>query len=107
MSKAMSKRTEPTIRPFKMTNAEHRFHLALVDLAHDNRGPRCVDSTDSDLWTSEDAADREQACALCTGCEVRRLCGAAASSRREPWGVWAGKDRGEPQRGRPRLNSGA
>jgi hypothetical protein len=89
----MDKRTDPTVRPFRMAQAEYELHVALVDLAHDNSSPRCT-QIDGAMWTSEDVADRDAASALCLGCPVLGLCAAAADSRDERWGVWGGRDRG-------------
>ncbi|WP_425607102.1 WhiB family transcriptional regulator [Ornithinimicrobium faecis] len=51
-------------------------------------------------WTSEDAAERAVAARACQGCEVLALCGAAAGSTRERYGVYAGVDR-TPRVGAP------
>lgn len=54
----------------------------------------------SDAWTSDDAEDRAVAARACQSCALLDLCGAAADSTRERFGVWAGIDR-SPRLGAP------
>ena len=56
----------------------------------------CSDPSTGWLWTSEDAEDRALAIKLCRGCPILKVCGEVASTRRERWGVWGGRDRTRP-----------
>ena len=78
---------------------------------------RCNDGTGSfvELFFSEQLDDIAAAKAFCQECEVKDECLAAASERREPWGVWGGelfvngkivaqkRKRGRPPKVRPEL----
>ena len=55
--------------------------------------PPCV-TTPGDLWLSESAADRAQACELCHCCRAFAECATYADLARERFGCWAGVDRG-------------
>ncbi len=66
----------------------------LVDLADHGRRPRCGDPGGHELWCSDDATERAQAAALCTGCEVLTECAAAAEF--SAVFVWGGRDRTPP-----------
>lgn len=83
------------------TAAEAMTH-ALVQLATENRRPRCGDPVTRDLWTSEKREEREQAASWCVGCPVLHQCHDAAEETGETFGVWGGIDRGDkgggPQR---------
>jgi hypothetical protein len=84
--------------------ASDRLATALTDLVHRGILPHCGDPSTGWMWLSEQVEDRAKATKLCIGCPIYRECGAAASARREQFGVWSGQDRtrnaGKP--GRPR-----
>lgn len=48
------------------------------------------------LWTSERAADREEAAGYCHYCTAAGACLAAAIDLKATFGVWAGHDMGTP-----------
>jgi hypothetical protein len=79
--------------------ASDRLSHALVDL--DAQG------LSGWLWISEDPEDRAQAIKICAGCPIIKVCGDVASRRREPWGVWGGRDRSRNtgKVGRPRKTA--
>ena len=71
-------------------NASERLTKAIDHLAHLGMRHHCADS---DLWTSEHAEDRAEAIKLCRGCPILKICDETASIRREPFGVWGGRER--------------
>ncbi len=76
-----------------MTAAE--LSLALLELADHGQRTPCQSSRRRDRWTSDDAAERAWAAAVCLtlGCPVLTECGAAADQQDERFGVWGGRDR--------------
>ena len=67
----------------------------------------CTTAPNPDLWTSEDEDDRAEAARLCLRCPVITECGIGALERREPFGVWGGRDvtgGSKPGPKRKRLN---
>ncbi len=76
-----------------MTAAEVLGH-ALLQLADQDQATPCQGRR-RDRWTSDDAAERAWAAAVCVGldCGVLEACAAAAAGRKEAFGVWAGRDR--------------
>jgi hypothetical protein len=75
------------------TRASERINKTLCDLARLGVFPNCGDPNTGWMWLSEHVEDRAQAVKLCRGCPIFRLCGDAASARRERFGVWSGQDR--------------
>lgn len=75
------------------SRASDALTAALLALASRGQRPRCGDPGARDLWLSDDYDERAQAAAWCNGCPVWQECGAAAESRQERFGVWAGQDR--------------
>ncbi len=73
--------------------ARDRLDRALVDLATQNRRPRCSDPDLHHLWTSEDRKERARAAELCRGCPLLHPCAEAAEEADERWHVWSGIDR--------------
>lgn len=53
--------------------------------------PVCSD--DSEMWTSDDALERQQAAQLCISCPLLDPCRAFAITNREEFGTWGGRDR--------------
>ena len=47
---------------------------ALLNLAARGERPRCSDPVSSEMWLSEDQADRKQAARMCRGCPVTDPC---------------------------------
>lgn len=82
---------------------------------------RCNNGTGSmiALFFSESIDDINAAKVVCQGCPVREPCLAAATDRREPWGVWGGeiflngrilpfkRKRGRPPKVRPEASEEA
>lgn len=58
-----------------------------------------------DEWTSEDPAARAVAAVACTGCPLVVMCGAAAESTDERFGIWAGIDRSPTKTKRARKSA--
>lgn len=81
-----------------MTAAE-ALSLVLLELAEQGRATPCQGRR-RDRWTSDDAAEREWAAAVCVGldCPVLEECAAAAAEREEKFAVWGGVDRTVRQR---------
>ncbi len=52
----------------------------------------------TELFFSDDQADKERATALCGPCAMRRLCLQAALERDEPSGIWGGVNFGVKNR---------
>ena len=73
--------------------ASDRLTLAIDEIARQGLRPHCTDQEVSHLWLSEYAAERALAIKLCRGCPIFNVCGEVASARREPFGVWGGRDR--------------
>lgn len=51
-------------------------------------------------WFSDDKATRDRAVKVCAACPVKKPCLEGALEREERYGVWAGRDFGEPARKR-------
>lgn len=51
-----------------------------------------VPCRDSEMWTSDDALERQEAAQLCITCPLIDQCRAFAVDNREEHGVWGGKD---------------
>lgn len=79
-----------------MTAAEVLGH-ALLQLADQDQATPCQ-SRRRDRWTSEDAAERAWAAAVCVGagCPVLVQCGEAADEFKSAHHVWGGVDRTPP-----------
>lgn len=81
-----------------MTAHEALLH-ALGDLERAGQSWPCR-SSDSDLWISDRAEEREAAAYRCAPCPVLTLCSDAAAELKATAGVWAGIPRGQSaQRG--------
>lgn len=76
-----------------MSTEREALDAALVTMAAEGLRPRCAEHTDRNLWTSEDADDRDEAARLCGPCPVLELCGAAADEERDVHTVRGGIDR--------------
>lgn len=44
----------------------------------------------TELFFSDNITRRQQAIAICKGCELRQVCLTAARARHEEWGIWGG-----------------
>lgn len=77
--------------------ARQELDRALLDLAADNRRPRCAEPADHLWWTSEETDERARAARLCRGCPVLRMCAESAEEEHEVF-VWAGVDHGTKPR---------
>jgi len=77
-----------------VVTAAEELTLALVDLTDHGHTTPCQGRR-RDRWTSDDAAEREWAAAVCVGlgCPVLVQCGASADEHDEKHHVWAGTDR--------------
>jgi hypothetical protein len=76
-----------------------RLTRALLDAASAGLRPHCSDAASKHLWLSESESERAEASRLCIGCPVLGECRAAATARRERFGVWGMKD------STPRINT--
>jgi hypothetical protein len=59
-----------------------RLTTALVELAARGLRTHCSDPESSELWLSDDQAERAQAARLCIGCPVIIECGAGSQGTR-------------------------
>lgn len=80
--------------------ARDRLDRALLDLATQNRRPRCSDPDLHHLWTSEDRKERARAAELCRGCPLLHPCAEAAEEEDDRWTTRGGVDRRPVGRGR-------
>lgn len=81
------------------TNVDPRLASAIADAVDAGTPPPCL-GVAGPLWTSERPADRLQAIDGCQPCPVLQACYEAAEHAAEPFGVWAGLDRGALRGGR-------
>lgn len=73
--------------------AREQLDMALVGMAAEGLRPRCAEHGDRNLWTSEDADDRDEAARLCGPCPVLEACGSSADEERDVHTVRGGIDR--------------
>lgn len=73
--------------------AHATFTKALDRLARHDRVPPCGTPEVFHYWASDSAADRAIAIRGCNRCPLVEVCDAAATERRETFGVWGGIDR--------------
>jgi hypothetical protein len=84
----------PKLATYALTRGReetYRFSQAVIEACDRGSPPHCYDA--GDFWVSESVEDRRTAEQLCRGCPVLKYCHAAATARRERFGVWAGVDR--------------
>jgi hypothetical protein len=86
-------RPGPTTVTFRGGPASEKFNAGLWQLARKRRDPPCAIPEISHFWVSETAADRDIAVRGCNRCPLTDLCDAAATERKEAFGVWGGVDR--------------
>ena len=65
-----------------------QFEQALLELGARGLRTHCSDPGSRYLWLSDNVQERREAERLCRGCPVLVPCGAAATARRERFGVW-------------------
>lgn len=69
-----------------------RLRFEIDRLVDDDTPPPCV-GRDAGLWISEHVGEREAAAHRCGSCPALDACQQYADTAREPFGVWAGRDR--------------
>lgn len=76
-----------------MTTPHERLAWGLAGLLAEGDLPPCCGSG---AWVSEDRDERSLAALACMPCPLLEVCGEAADSTKERFGVWAGVDRTQP-----------
>lgn len=76
------------------TSPHDRLAFALARVLANGSRPPCGDATGA--WVSEDREERALAARACEPCPLLTVCGEAADSTKERFGVWGGVDRTQP-----------
>lgn len=83
------RRVREPVRTDEARDAREALHDALEEHAASSVPCR----RHPDLFTSDVAAERTRAAAMCQGCPVVLVCRSYSVRAREGWHVWGGRDR--------------